>query len=218
MSAAVTANLVLAYSVYAIGVASPGPSNLAIMGAAMSAGRRAAMLMALGVVSGSVFWGFLAAFGLSAVLVTYAGTLILMKLLGGLYLSWLAFNSARAASQPHTQPAARGMLQQSGFGIYTRGALMHITNPKAIFVWLSIVSLAVPVGAHARDALLVVCGCLPLGLAIFCGYALAFSTSAVRCGYLAVRRGFEAGLALVFGYAGIRLLVPVAIHVRQGMR
>ena len=209
MSAGVTTNLVLAYSAYAIGVASPGPSNLAIMGTAMTAGRRPALLMALGVISGSLFWGFLAAFGLSALLAAYAGALVALKLLGGLYLLWLAFKSARSALRPHADILLQGAADH-GLRIYTRGALMHLTNPKAIFVWLSIVALAVPVGARTQDALLVVCGCVPIGAAIFCGYALAFSTAAARRGYLAVRRGFEAGLALMFGYAGLRLLGSAA--------
>lgn len=206
-------NLLLAYSAYAIGVASPGPSNLAIMGMAMRAGRRPALLLALGIVSGSVFWGLLAAFGLSALLAAYAGTLIALKIMGGLYLLWLAVRSARAALGPHAQAALSGAIAESELQIYLRGAAMHVTNPKAIFVWLSIVSLAVPPGAHAGDALWVVAGCLPLGLGIFGGYACLFSVPAVRSGYLAVRRGFEAVLAVVFGYAGLRLLMPLG-HLR----
>jgi threonine/homoserine/homoserine lactone efflux protein len=206
-------NLLLACSAYAIGVASPGPSNLAIMGLAMRAGRRPALLLALGIVSGSMFWGLLAAFGLSALLAAYAGLLVALKIMGGLYLLWLALRSARAAIGPHAELTAGSDDAESALQVYLRGAAMHVTNPKAIFVWLSIVSLAVPPGAKAWDALQVVLGCLPLGLAIFCGYACLFSVPMVRRGYLAVRRGFEAGLAAVFGYAGLRLLIPMA-HLR----
>jgi threonine efflux protein len=208
-----SSNLLLAYTAYAIGVASPGPSNLAIMGMAMNAGRKPALLLALGIVSGSVFWGLLAAFGLSALLTAYAGMLVALKIMGGLYLLWLALRSARAALRPHAELNAGAGTAGSDLQIYLRGAAMHVTNPKAIFVWLSIVSLAVPPGAHAGDALWVVLGCVPLGLGIFCGYACLFSVPTVRRGYLKIRRGFEAGLAAVFGYAGLSLLVPLA-HLR----
>lgn len=208
----VSANLLLAYSAYAVGTASPGPSNLAIMAVAMNAGRKPALVLALGVVSGSVFWGLLAAFGLSAVLATYSSALIAMKILGGLYLLWLAAKSARSAmSSDSVLTSAHSSTQTSYVRIYMRGAAMHLTNPKAIFVWLSIVSLALPAAAQARDALLIVLGCAVLGLLVFCGYALAFSTPLARRVYLYLRRWFEGSLAVLFGYAGIRLLTSKAL-------
>ena len=87
---------------------------------------------------------------------------------------------------------------------------MHLTNPKAIFVWLSIVALALPAGAHRNQAILIVAGCVPIGLAVFCGYALLFSTGRARQAYQRARRWFEGGLALLFGYAGIRMLTSRA--------
>jgi threonine efflux protein len=86
---------------------------------------------------------------------------------------------------------------------------MHLTNPKAIFVWLSIVSLALPVGAQTIDALKVVLGCSALGLLVFGGYAIFFSTPAARCVYASLRRWFEGALAMLFGYAGLRMLMSV---------
>jgi threonine/homoserine/homoserine lactone efflux protein len=83
---------------------------------------------------------------------------------------------------------------------------MHLTNPKAIFVWLSIVALALPASAHRSDALLIVAGCIPIGLAVFCSYALIFSTMPARRAYLRTRRWFDGSLAVLFGYAGIRML------------
>ena len=49
--------LTIALTAYAIGVASPGPSNMAIMATAMSQGRQYALALAAGVVCGSVAWG-----------------------------------------------------------------------------------------------------------------------------------------------------------------
>jgi hypothetical protein len=69
-TAFLTADVLIAYSAYFVGTASPGPSNLAIMSLAMSAGRRSALTFALGVVSGSFFWALLASLGLSALLAT----------------------------------------------------------------------------------------------------------------------------------------------------
>lgn len=206
-----SANLLLAYSAYAIGTASPGPSNLAIMAIAMDSGRKAALVFALGVVSGSVFWGLLAALGLSAIFSTYASAILVMKILGGVYLLWLAAKSARAAFSAQTGPAvAQTPASDASARTCFRGAAMHLTNPKAIFVWLSIVSLAMPTQPQTSDALLVVAGCTLIGTAVFCGYALVFSTPIARRAYRASRRWFEGALALMFGYAGIRMLMSRA--------
>src|SRR6201999_2954503 len=91
------ANLLLAWSAYLVGTASPGPSNLAIMSIASTSGRRTAFAFAAGVISGSFFWAMLAALGLSAALTAYSGFLVGVKICGGLYLLWLAFKSGRAA-------------------------------------------------------------------------------------------------------------------------
>ncbi|MEC5293525.1 LysE family transporter [Aurantimonas sp. C2-6-R+9] len=68
--------LFLVYATYLIATASPGPSNMAIMGVAMERGRMSAIVLALGVVTGSMFWALLAVTGLSAVLSTYANVRI----------------------------------------------------------------------------------------------------------------------------------------------
>lgn len=82
-------HLLLVFMVYIIGAASPGPSNMRIMGVAMQDGRKPALCFAAGVVSGSLFWGTLAATGISAVLAKYAHALVIMKILGGAYLLYL---------------------------------------------------------------------------------------------------------------------------------
>jgi len=208
---AIPAHLLLVYTAYVVGCASPGPSNLAIMGMAMNAGRKPAIMLALGVISGSAFWGVSAAFGLSAVLAAYSNALVVMRILGGLYMLWLAAKSLRSALSRTSNIAATQPASVTDHGkTYVRGLTMHLTNPKAIFVWLSIISLGLPSGARATDSLTVVIGCIALGICIFLGYALAFSTPFARRAYQSARRWLEFGLAGVFTYAGLRMLTSRA--------
>lgn len=78
--------LILIYTTYFVATASPGPSNMAIMGTAMKKGRGAALALAGGVISGSMMWALLAACGVLTVLATFAQLLIVLKIGGGLYL------------------------------------------------------------------------------------------------------------------------------------
>ena len=79
--------------------------------------------------------------------------------------------------------------------------MLHLTNPKAILVWVSIVALSSN-GAAARRA-----GPHRDRVLAFGGYALVFSMDGARRLYVRGRRAMEACLAVVFGVAGIRLLV-----------
>jgi threonine/homoserine/homoserine lactone efflux protein len=202
------ADPLLAYGAFLIGVASPGPSVLAVMGMAMAQGRGRALVLASGIVSGSLFWGLCAALGLAALMQRYAAALALVKLAGGLYLLWMAWQAAHKAIRGTRAHAGADVGAAPGHvRLYLRGAALHLTNPKAVVVWLSVVSLALPDGAAAPDALAFVASCVPLSAAIFTCYALAFSTSPARRAYQAGERGINAVLAGVFGYAGVRMLL-----------
>jgi threonine/homoserine/homoserine lactone efflux protein len=205
-SATLSADVLIAYSAYFVGTASPGPSNLAIMSLAMSAGRKSALTFALGVVSGSLSWALLAALGLSAVLATYSECLVAIKIAGGVYLLWLGFKSARSALSADSPLAQQASADESLKRLYMRGLLLHLTNPKAILVWLSIVSLSMSTTGGASHTGQVVSGCIAIGIVVFASYAVLFSTATARRIYLAIRRWLDGSLAVMFSVAGLKLL------------
>ena len=206
-----SSNLLLAYGAYLVGVASPGPSVLAVMGTAMAQGRARALALAAGVVAGSQIWGLSAAFGMAALMQRYSNALQLVKAAGGMYLLWLAWLAAHKAIRPTAPASPPRTGVDAGGGGYARtcarGLALHLTNPKAIFVWLSFVSLAVPPGAGQRDALAVVGRCGLISTSVFVAYALLFSTGAARRGYQAAERPINALLAGLFGLAGLKMLL-----------
>jgi threonine/homoserine/homoserine lactone efflux protein len=197
-------HLLLAYSAYFVGTASPGPSNLAIMSIAATRGRKAAMAFALGVISGSMFWAALAAIGLSAILSAWAHFIIALKLFGGGYLLYLSFKSGRAALKKTSEVRSTARRSESMWGLYARGASMHLTNPKALLVWASIVTLSST--THGTPIAAVIPGCVVIGFAVFGGYALVFSAIPARRLYARARRGLEWALAGVFGVAGVSMI------------
>jgi threonine efflux protein len=232
MEALFTGQVLLAYSIYFLGVASPGPSNLAIMGTAMASGRKPALILSLGIIVGSCFWGVLAAFGLSAVLVHYSSLLFVMKIAAGIYLLWLALRSARSVVSllskkmlATQRPKNKIISHQSKKNvvdsqsvvdskkIFFSGLLLHLTNPKAIFVWLSIVTFAMQSGGDGQTAFAVVLGCGLIGIGVFFTYALLFSTAIAQRIYSKVRIGFEGLLAVFFGYAAFRMFTNTVKEV-----
>ncbi|WHA41844.1 LysE family translocator [Agrobacterium larrymoorei] len=201
--------LLIVYIAYIIAVASPGPSNMTIMGVAMSQGRAPAIVLALGVMTGSLCWATVAATGLSAVLATFANALFVIKIAGGFYLLYLAYKSARSAfaKVPQAEPGALATSRADYIKLYRRGLLLHLTNPKAVLGWLAIMSLGLKPGAGPATLAAIIGGCAILGLTIFCGYALLFSTAPAIRIYQKAKRSIEVTLALFFGFAGIKLLL-----------
>jgi len=200
-------NLILAFTMYCLGVASPGPSNMAIMSTALQLGRKSALALALGVIFGSFFWGLLAAFGLSLIISTYSNVLIFIKILGAFYLLYLAYKSAKSAlSKPKLRIEEKDLKEINYMNTFLSGAFIHLTNPKAIFVWLSIVSFAMPQTFQVSYTLMVVFGCSLLGIIIFCSYALIFSTNTAQKIYSKLRVYFESVFSLMFAYAGYKML------------
>ncbi|MBL4739370.1 MAG: LysE family translocator [Sneathiella sp.] len=200
-------DLLVAYLAYVIATASPGPANLAIMTTAMHQGRKSGLYLALGVVCGSLCWAILAALGLSALLSAFGWAFTVIKVVGGLYLLWLAFKAARAALRKTDIATAPIMAdQKSGSAYFLKGFLIHMTNPKAVFAWVAIISLGLKPDAPAWMSIAVVGGCAILGVFVFGSYALAFSTPTMINLYASFKRSIEGVMAVAFGLAGIKLL------------
>jgi threonine efflux protein len=202
-------HLLLVYTAYVIAAGSPGPSNMRIMGVAMEQGRQAALLLAAGVVTGSIFWGVMAATGVSALLARYAEALIVLKIFGGLYLLFLAFKAGRAALTPDDKAMMRSAQTEvaSRFALYRRGLLMHLSNPKAVLAWIALLTLGLGPNASSYTVATILGGCAVLSVVIFCGYAVVFSTAPMVRLYRRARCWIEGVLAAFFAFAGLRLLM-----------
>lgn len=200
--------IALVYATYLLATASPGPSNLAIMGTAMRDGRIAALVLAAGVMTGSLFWAILAATGISAVLATYAHALFVIKIIGGVYLLYLAFRAGRSALMPASGFASvdAGRAMPRYRSLYRHGVLMHIGNPKAIMAWMAIMSLGLRQDAPIGTLPAIIGGCIFLGVIVFGGYAIIFSTAPMIALYTRLRRWIEGGLAALFAVGGLTLL------------
>ena len=186
-------------------MASPGPATLAIAGASMASGRRQGLATALGVMTGSVMWSVLAAFGLGAVMVSNAWVFGILKYLGAAYLLFLAFKSAASAARPQKTEVAA--IAQASFGTaYAKGLALHLTNPKAILFFGSLYSIGIPVGTPFHSLFTIIALLGLMAACIFLGYGIVFSSPAIVRGYTRMRRGFDGVFAVFFGAAALKIL------------
>lgn len=194
--------LMAAATAFFVIAASPGPAVIGVSTVSMQAGRRAGIGFGLGLTVGLAFWGVIAATGLGAVLQASVHALTVMKVIGGIYLLWLAFGSARAAARPHTGSHTA----LSGGRWFWRGLILNLSNPKAVLAWMATLSLGVGDAGGAWQVALALTLCILLGAAIYTGYALAFSTSGAMGVYARVRRWIDGVAAGLFAVAGLGLL------------
>jgi len=137
------------------------------MSIAANHGRKAALAFALGVISGSMFWATVATVGISAALIAWSHFIVAIKIFGGLYLLWLAFKSGRTALATEATTSPKREQPEKLTSLHARGALLHLTNPKAILVWVSIVALSSNNSGSAYGA--VIPGCAVIGCLVFSG-------------------------------------------------
>ena len=199
-------HLPLLFTAYLIVVASPGPATMAIMGGAISGGRQTALTLVAGIYTGTILWAVTAATGIATMLTACGGAVHLLRVAGGLYLIFLAGRLARSAlatAAPEAGPVQRG---RSG-GLFLRGLLLQLTNPKAGLSWIAVMSLGLRPDAGPETVRVIAAGCLLIALTVFLGYALVFSTPAVARLLYRLRRWIEAGLAALYACAGFGLLL-----------
>lgn len=199
--------ILLAYSIFLVGVASPGPNILAIIGTSMSVDRKSGVSLAIGVAMGSLTWGILAASGLSALLAKYASALMFIKIAGGLYLLWLAYKSFKSAASAYDLEVKKlGQKYRSPLRYVLSGYTVQMTNPKAALAWIATISLGLQPGSPIWVSAAIVLGIFFLSTVIHTLYAIAFSTSFMVAAYSRARRYIQATLGVFFSVAGLKLL------------
>ncbi len=199
----------IAYLTYFIGTASPGPANVAIMQISLEKGRLAGLTLAFGIITASIFWGTLAAFGLGAVLVKFPSMLQLLSIIGGVYMFWLSYNNCIKIinKKPLPEDTNKENKQENKKNkYYLQGLALHLTNPKAILVWSTTILLGTQNSTPNLYTLyLIVFVCAAMGISIFCGYALLFSNKLMTSFYKKIYKPFTLFVAIFFIGAGLTL-------------
>lgn len=194
--------------VYLVATTSPGPANIAIMTTAMHSGRRSGLLLASGVISGSLFWGLVAASGLSVLIATYSGLTASIMVLGGLYFAFLAYRALRSFRRAVTGDGASQIVnQRPDRSLYFEGLAIHLSNPKSVFAWAATITIVLVPGSAPLLPFVVMFGCWLAGVVIFCGYAILFSSPSMIAWYKRHSRWVDLGSGTLFALFSVQLIM-----------
>jgi threonine/homoserine/homoserine lactone efflux protein len=185
----------------------PGPDMSLALAKTVSGGRRAGLAAMLGALAGCCVHTGLAALGLSALLAASATAFTLLKVVGALYLLWLAVDAVRHGSALSLKP---GRPRPAPLGrTFWLGVGINLTNPKIVLFFVTFLPQFVDAGDPHASGKLVFLGLYFVAFSIPLAVALIFG--AERLIALLKRRprllrAVDYGFAALFGAFAIRIL------------
>ncbi len=162
----------------------PGPDNIFVLMQSVMHGRKAGLLVVLGLCTGLLVHSSFVAFGVAAVFQSSSWAFNGLKVLGCGYLLYLAWQSFKA---PANQLESGECPALTSSQLYVRGFIMNVSNPKvAIFFLAFLPQFTQPQLGHLTWQLLL------LGGLFIVATIIVFSSIALMSATLA--RGFKESL------------------------
>jgi len=112
----------------------PGPDNFFILTQSALRGRNAGLLVTVGLCTGLLIHTAAVAFGVASIFQTSALAFNLLKIVGAMYLLYLAWHAFRTGA---TKVDESSDLRMTSRSLYYRGVIMNITNPKVAIFFLA---------------------------------------------------------------------------------
>ena len=131
----------IAYSLaLAVSALIPGPGVAALIGQALGKRVKDTMPFIMGHISGDVFFLTLAVLGLSVVAKAFSGVFIVIKILGALYLLYIAYGlwTSKGAFKSNENEQTKSKKSRMAGG-YLYGLVVTLGNPKTIIFYMALI-------------------------------------------------------------------------------
>ena len=114
---------------------SPGPDNIYVLVQSITYGKSYGLATVCGLIAGCIVHTTLLAFGVSALIAANTSVFFIIKLLGALYLLYLACKVYKSDTQLHLE--ADNVAKKSLKGLFVQGFFMNVLNPKVTIFFLA---------------------------------------------------------------------------------
>ncbi|WP_084264847.1 LysE family translocator [Actinomadura macra] len=181
-------------------VAVPGPNHLYITTRSIGEGRRAGILSAFGVQTGTLVHVAAAAAGLSAVVAASATAFGALRYAGAAYLVYLAYRTLRGGDDREEMR----IRPQTPLRVYLDGMLVNVLNPKVVLFFLAFLPQFVDQDAGAVPAQIVVLGLVLSSIGLIADLTYAVAAGSIGA-WLRARPSFQRRQRYVTGaiYLGL---------------
>jgi len=113
---------------------SPGPDNIYVLTQSLVNGTKSGIATTAGLISGCIVHTTFLAFGVSAVITSSPRLFYLIKIVGALYLIYLAYKIYRSG---HEIAVAENAPRKSYGQLFKTGVIMNLLNPKVMIFFLA---------------------------------------------------------------------------------
>lgn len=113
----------------------PGPDMSLWLSRTIGAGRRAGIAAMMGTNAGCIIHTLLAAFGISVLIKASEMGFLALKIVGAVYLLWLAFDAIRNGSSLNVRQS--GEQSQALSKNFLLGLTVNLTNPKVVLFFIT---------------------------------------------------------------------------------
>lgn len=113
----------------------PGPDNIFVLTQSIFQGKKSGLIVMLGLCTGLIFHTLAVAFGVAIIFQTSLFAFTLLKIVGAVYLLYLAWQIFNAPSEKIDNKNNNVLVDYRK--LYYRGIIMNITNPKVSIFFLA---------------------------------------------------------------------------------
>lgn len=186
----------------AVAILSPGPGVIAVSQSAFALGRRRALPYAWGLALGASLWCLFALLGLTVLFRVLPWTFTALQLLGGAYLSWVAWQMWCHAADPLPDPLDARM----GMG-FPGGIILNLSNPKPALFYSAVLLSIFPARLSTGDQMVIYATALSVELIFYTGLASLMALPWLRLRYYASKFWIDRGAASLIGLLGLSLIL-----------
>lgn len=114
---------------------SPGPDNIFVLTQSIVNGKKYGLATVFGLMTGCIIHTTFVAFGVSAIIKNNENLFFILKLLGALYLIYLAYKVYK--SNPEITFSTENIQKKTTLQLFKTGFLMNVLNPKVTIFFLA---------------------------------------------------------------------------------
>ncbi|MCP4010853.1 MAG: LysE family translocator [Proteobacteria bacterium] len=192
--------------VLCLGIMSPGPSFVLVARTSVGVSRLDGLSTAIGMGIGGMVFAALTLLGLQAVLLSVPLVYVILKLIGGMYLVYLAITIWGGANQPIELKDHSYRKNTSLFRSFNRGLITQLSNPKTAIYYGSIFAALLPPDLPVSTVLILVPIIFFLEAGWYSLVALVLSSTAPRNVYLDLKSTLDRLASGIIGVLGLKLI------------
>ena len=186
-----------------IAAISPGPSFLVTAQTAAARSRSDGIRIALGLGIGSVLWAMAAMLGLQVLFHTLPPLFVAAKILGALFILWVAFQIFRHAEEPLIIERVSDDRRSS----FLKGFLTQVSNPKVAVFFGSIFVSMLPSGAPIWVTGTLFVSVFLVEFLWYSAVASFFGSARVRVLYVRAKTWVDRVTGVFLAALGLKLLI-----------